>query len=178
MVYDVIIIGGGSAGLAAGMLFEKEKMQYIILEKGKDLLKRNVLEPEDVASGVGGSGLFSDGKLSFSPSASELWGKLEGRQLKSAYLFLRQTLDSLGIIMPEWDEQWKKSEPVGGTKQYRSIMLNDFLRNRILNCFYDKSRPYIYSDSEVVTISDMQNYYKVVVKNGKTYQGRYLIIAS
>lgn len=112
MVYDVIIIGAGPAGL----LLEKEKVQYIILERGKDLLRRNVLEPEDVASGIGGSGLFSGGKLSFPPSASELWGKLDGRKLKTAYLFLEQTLDGLGIKIPDWEEQWRKIESVEGEK--------------------------------------------------------------
>lgn len=178
MIYDVIIIGAGPAGLAAGLLLEKEKVQYVILEKGKDLLRRNVRNPEDVASGIGGSGLFSDGKLSFPPSASEMWGKLDGRELKAAYLFLKQTLDGLGIIIPDWEEQWRKTEPIEGEKEYCSIVFNDFLRNRILNSFYDKNRPYTFSDSEVVAISDMQTYYEVTVKNGKLYQGRNLIIAS
>ena len=96
MIYDVIIIGAGPAGLAAGLLLEKEKVQYVILEKGKDLLRRNVRNPEDVASGIGGSGLFSDGKLSFPPSASEMWGKLDGRELKAAYLFPGDNNTGLG----------------------------------------------------------------------------------
>ncbi len=56
---------------------------------------RDRQSPQDVSSGVGGAGLFSDGKFSFFPSATNLW-KLEPRQvLVASYNWYRGLLRGL-----------------------------------------------------------------------------------
>jgi uncharacterized FAD-dependent dehydrogenase len=76
--YDVIIVGGGPAGLFAGYyLSERSDLKILLIEKGKPPQKRNCpingtqrcmnCNPCNILSGVGGAGLFSDGKLNFIP---------------------------------------------------------------------------------------------------------------
>ncbi len=78
MKYDVIIVGGGPAGLfAAYHLIEHSKLNVLLIEKGKSPLKRKCpnhnlqkcvqCDPCNILSGVGGAGLYSDGKLNFIP---------------------------------------------------------------------------------------------------------------
>jgi len=73
--YDVIIVGGGPAGLfAAFYLAEHCSLKVLLIEKGKAPLKRKCpikdhgcvkCRPCNILCGIGGAGLFSDGKLNF-----------------------------------------------------------------------------------------------------------------
>lgn len=78
MKYDVIIVGGGPAGLfAAYHLTKYSKLKVLLIEKGKNPLERKCpnhnlqkciqCDPCNILSGVGGAGLYSDGKLNFIP---------------------------------------------------------------------------------------------------------------
>jgi len=74
-IYDVIIVGGGPAGLfAACSLCEHASLRVLVIEKGKAPLKRLCpigergcihCQPCNILCGIGGAGLFSDGKLNF-----------------------------------------------------------------------------------------------------------------
>jgi len=74
--YDIIVVGAGPAGLFAALhLCEHSDLRVLIIEKGKSPHKRRCrindyrecskCKPCDILSGIGGAGLFSDGKLNF-----------------------------------------------------------------------------------------------------------------
>lgn len=74
--YDTVIVGGGPAGLfSAYYLAENTNKKVLLLEKGRHPQKRKCPIKEDqeclkcnpcnILSGIGGAGLFSDGKLNY-----------------------------------------------------------------------------------------------------------------
>jgi uncharacterized FAD-dependent dehydrogenase len=74
--YDVIVVGGGPAGLfAAYHLAEHSNLSVLLVDKGKPSMKRHCpitetsgclkCRPCNILAGIGGAGLFSDGKLNY-----------------------------------------------------------------------------------------------------------------
>src|SRR5262249_9683400 len=70
---DVIVIGAGPAGLAAAACCRARGRDYLVVEMGSLVGQRDHADQRGLGMGVGGSGLYSDGKFSFFPSATALW---------------------------------------------------------------------------------------------------------
>jgi len=76
MTYEAIIIGAGPAGIFTALtLAEAGVGNVLLLEQGKDLAGRKRGSREDVLSGWGGAGAFSDGKLTLSPEVGGFLGE-------------------------------------------------------------------------------------------------------
>lgn len=75
--FDVLIVGAGPAGLFAALELMRSGLTTAILDQGEASSKRECKDQQRCVDcrvcanthGVGGSGLFSDGKLSWSPQA-------------------------------------------------------------------------------------------------------------
>jgi len=102
IVYDSLIIGGGPSGLFCGFLLSKLGRNFAIIDRGKHFLDREPQTPEDTCTGIGGCGLFSDGKFSYFPSASKLWHLSDLSALENSYSLFTSFITAYGIDPPQW----------------------------------------------------------------------------
>jgi uncharacterized FAD-dependent dehydrogenase len=90
----IAIVGAGPAGLAAASALVD--YEPVVLEAGSSLSRRDQWDESSVIQGVGGAGLYSDGKFSFWPSATLLW-RLEPELLSDASDWYERLLEISGI---------------------------------------------------------------------------------
>ena len=101
---DVIVIGAGIAGLSAAVACHRQGLKVAVLDRGSPVIHRNRANPNDIASGVGGAGLFSDGKFSFFPSASGLWTLEPRSDLLLAYDWFSEIARRNAVEPPPFPE--------------------------------------------------------------------------
>jgi len=172
MIYDTIIIGGGVSGLAAGYYLTRKKHRVLVVERGKHIYARHREDAFDVANGEGGAGLYSDGKVSFFPSASQLW-RLNAYEVKNGYNYLREFLHESGVSIDEFSDHWlEEQEQSGIRKKYTSQTLNIEQRlNIIFRMCQTIGNENILVESEVMNIvKDAGSYHLTVRQKGKDIQ--------
>jgi uncharacterized protein len=125
---DVVIVGAGPAGLAAAAACARAGVEFAVLDRGASLLARDRERSEDIASGTGGAGLFSDGKFSYYPSATALWGLRPENVLRAAYDWFAALSARHGLVSPPFPsgEKEPREESVADSvnlKPYPSVYM-------------------------------------------------------
>ncbi|WP_157083462.1 hypothetical protein [Bradyrhizobium manausense] len=98
----VCIVGGGPAGLGAANMFRKSGVDFQLLDEGPPLDVRQHDCADHLGTGIGGAGLFSDGKFSYYPSGTSLYTLSPPSRLKAAYSETIIVLREAGIEAPEF----------------------------------------------------------------------------
>lgn len=183
MVYDTIIIGGGVSGLMTAYCLTLQKRRVLVVERGHQFYERNHNNPFDVANGIGGSGLFSDGKVSLFPSATHLW-KLESEGLKVGYKEVADFLDVFNVNLPAFLDEWTGFNPDDSSfveKKYDSLILSQEQRMMIAFKLIQTIGPNnVLADSEVVRITCKNSAFEVVAKNNSVdsfYRSHTVVLA-
>ncbi len=92
--FDAVVVGAGPAGLSAAAELSS-RGACALVEQGAPAGRRD--RSVDLLSGVGGAGLFSDGKHSFYPSASSLWTLPDRGALARAFDVTASLLRRFGV---------------------------------------------------------------------------------
>lgn len=122
--FDLAIVGAGPAGLAAAQRLAQKQYTVALIDGGKPVGDRDPYSAFDITRGHGGAGLFSDGKFSFYPSASELWKLSRDADLHAAYSWTSELLGSYGLDTPPFP-----SEPTAFTVGSGEWVLKDYPSN-------------------------------------------------
>lgn len=121
----IAIIGAGPAGLAA--LNAVNNSEVVVFERGSDLAARSQSDETSLLFGVGGAGLYSDGKFSYYPSASKLWQLTPQANLRKAYDWFRSMSENHGLHAPSYPtdiDPLSSDVPSVLRKNYRSDYLS------------------------------------------------------
>lgn len=136
---DVAIIGAGPSGLSAAAACKARGLNIIVFDQGQSYEVRSRLNPKLSVSGLGGAGLYSDGKISFFPSSTRLWGLEPRNILERSYSWLTELIRSAGYEAPPFtsikhqeDNRLKKLKGNVFEKKYQSIKLNSTERTGII----------------------------------------------
>lgn len=132
---DTVILGAGPAGLSAAAALSVVGRSTVVVEQGKPQIARSTSSPRDLIAGVGGAGLFADGKFSFYPSASELWRIRPSWALRDAYEWCGALLRKNGLDAPPFPDLSSSSDrdQPEAIKRYPSLKASDKVRRSIVN---------------------------------------------
>ncbi len=183
--YDAIVVGLGPSGMMATLTLRKKGYNVIAFDRGKSFQDRDEQIPFDVANGLGGAGLFSDGKLSFFPAASNLWANLKKEDLKRSYIELIEHFSNIGFHLPRWQNNWavkrKEKSYTKKTKRYKTLYFEKDACLRFIDYAYNQIKDCVLLNSEVGSIVKISNgEYSVCVKNHsqKIYYAKRIILAT
>lgn len=142
---QVVVLGAGPAGLAAAAAASAMGVRPLLIEAGPSLDDRDQSDPTTVVEGVGGAGLFSDGKFSFRPSASRLWD-LDPDLLALSWAAVARLLRDSGVpvearhAQEDQDDLGLEITDAGYVvKSYPSIYGTPESRRRIVDALWERS---------------------------------------
>lgn len=124
--FGTLIIGAGPAGLSiANALVRSGDTDFFLIDSGRSLAERDRHSPGGISSGMGGAGLFSDGKFSFYPSASKLWLLPNKESLNNSYQWLIKLFARYNMVIPaiDLDNVHYIAQESGSLKYYPSFYL-------------------------------------------------------
>jgi hypothetical protein len=114
--FDSVVVGAGPAGLSAATELSRHG-SCLLLDRGPLADRRSRNDPQQILSGVGGAGLFSDGKHSFFPSATALWQLPERPLLMGAFDATAELLRTYGVEAPRPSFDSNSAEVASGAWQ-------------------------------------------------------------
>lgn len=165
--YNIAFIGCGPSNLFGSVNLKENNpdANFIIIDSGKIPSERDHNDSIDIVNGVGGAGLFSDGKFSFYPSGTEIWNYNKNNIMKSfnyykniLSIFTKETIPGFPeelLNNYETTSKWKE-------KSYPVIYLTLNERKLLMNYLYNIIKKNLISQITVVNIEKLtdNNFYK------------------
>ena len=174
-MYDIVLIGAGPANISCANYLKKNNINnFAIIDIGKNIELRDHNLGLDCVHGIGGAGLFSDGKFSFYPSGTYVWEKFNPEDLTSGYCELKNIFKGY-IDLPELDfdstntnsNQLETNKSEWNLKNYKSSYLNLESRKNLINDLILDIKDKFILETQVISIEKTPDHYKIICANIK-----------
>lgn len=160
---STVIIGGGCAGLMSAYSLNQNGVSFKLLDTGNSLEKRDHNDAKDMTTGLGGAGLFSDGKFSFFPAGEKIWS-YERKHLEKSYRDLIKVMNVIDVEIEDFPTEQEyqcmlKRDKEWGLKKYTVLYLTLMQRKNLINQIINGYQENILSNTMVTNITkDGSNY--------------------
>ncbi|HEX3254162.1 MAG TPA: FAD-dependent oxidoreductase [Gaiellaceae bacterium] len=163
----VAVVGAGPAGLAAACALAKRGVPHAVLEQGKPRSSRRHDAADDLAEGVGGAGLFSDGKFSYYPSGTHLYRLSDERRLAAAYTCCLRELEAVGIATEPLPARVSNgARPDAELKRYPSHYASLERRLALIERL-EATAERICTEEQVTSIERREGFYALETRSGR-----------
>ena len=166
----VAVIGAGPAGLAAASALSNLNGGVVVFDKGKSLVERRHDASEDLGIGLGGAGLFSDGKFSFYPSGTHVYRLKSDSLLQESFSWMSEVLEGVGIKTETFPDlgRGQPTSPAscGFNKTYPSHYGTLAQRFRLVERMMSRSAHYE-TGASVERVRRVEGGYEVVYRNAE-----------
>lgn len=161
---DYLVVGAGPAGLAAASYLAERGRSFLLVEQGVAVGDRRHDTPEHLGQGVGGAGLYSDGKFSFFPSASALWMLRDRAALLDSYARVTNLLANIGISAPPFPEvTLPQATGTEREKRYQSIYASLESRTKLIDLLAGKLSPKLSTGSKLLALRTHEDHLRAYV---------------
>ncbi len=176
---DVLVVGGGPSGLFAAHILKNNNVQFQLCERGFEISQRNHLRAPDLGQGIGGAGLYSDGKFSYFPAGHHLYRCATRQKISAAWHYAANLLEAHGIPVEPLPNNWCFTID-SCKKQYPSYYASYEKRLSLINFLYMYSRTHIRSNTNVRQITKKGMKYLAEIDGTNPYQisARAIILAT
>lgn len=169
---EIIFIGAGPSNIASACYLNSinNKINFLVIDSGKGIKFRDHNSEFECIGGVGGAGLFSDGKFSYYPAGTNVW-KLDEDKLKSSYNFMKSIMDNYDDNVPSFPSSLSEDFNSGlnwTIKDYYTAYLTLEQRYDLINKMTHEYEDKFMLSTEVINIIKHENYYEVICQNTET----------
>lgn len=164
----IVIIGTGPAGLAAAAALSSKSegnLNIILFESGKDISFRDHDNANELGVGLGGAGLFSDGKFSFFPSGTEVYRLDNKDKIKLGEEWLNELFLKIGINISSEIQNKTYTPQNTSQKHYPSIKTTLDQRKNMVNILKDSIQGLIFTNTHINQIIKIHDKYIVYSEN-------------
>jgi len=171
----ILVIGAGPAGISFASCFSAFHKDFILVDMGSDHNMRHRDDPFDCVAGVGGAGLFSDGKFSFFPSGTAIWTLPEQEILKKSYEYLKDLFrDVVDVKIPEFPSDMEIRKLTSNTsyelKKYPCFYISLEKRKQLISSLTEKIPQLLYHHKVINWEKIQEQKYLVHLENTKTFE--------
>jgi uncharacterized protein len=186
--YDIIVVGAGPAGIFAcyELINKNPNLKIALLDMGNRLENRS---KEEVMSGFGGAGTYSDGKLHFTPKLSHerTFHLIDPADYQKLLDRIDGIFSDFGVVAKEYPDNMDEVDQLVEEAQKNEIELivrrakhvgTDNLRG-VIKGFQDYLEQHgieIFDTTKVIDLEIESNSFKSVITNrGKFYSNKVLL---